>query len=86
MEWHLENGVQHKKKCGVLKFGHCCVRPIFTCKLDNEEIKVKSEEKHLGITVTDKQTPEVHISKKTDEIYNLVRNKSSIQLSRSRDD
>ncbi len=45
----------------MLKFGHSCVRPVFSYKLGNEEIKVKSEEKDLGITVTDKLSPEVHV-------------------------
>ncbi|XP_063856989.1 uncharacterized protein LOC135098508 [Scylla paramamosain] len=35
--------------------------PVFSYKLGNEEIKVKSEEKDPGITVTDKLSSEVHL-------------------------
>ncbi len=58
----------------MLKFGHSCVRPVFSYKLGNEKIKVKSEEKNLGTTVTDKLSPEVCVRRKTGETYNLGRN------------
>ncbi len=58
----------------MLKFGHSCVRPVFSYKLGNEKIKVKSEEKNLGTTVTDKLSPEVCVRRKTGETYNLERN------------
>ncbi len=48
--------------------------PVFSYKLGNEEIKVKSEEKDLGITVIDKLSSEVHVRRKTGKTYNLVRN------------
>lgn len=41
------------KKCGVLKIGHNCVRLVSSYKMSNK-VKVKSEEKDLEITVTDK--------------------------------
>ncbi len=62
------------KRCGMLKAGCSCVRPVFSYKFGNEEFKVKSEEKDLGVTVTNKLPPEVHVRRKTEEMYNLVRN------------
>ncbi len=69
--WEMEFNI---KKCGVLKFGHSCVMPVFSYKLGNEEIKAKSEEKDLGIIIIDKLSSEVHVRRKTGKTYNMVRN------------
>ena len=68
--WKMEFNV---KKCGVIKFGHSRARPDFSYKLSDETIKAKSEERDLGVIVTDKMSPEVHIRRRTGETYNLVR-------------
>ena len=57
-----------------MKFGHSCDRPDFNYVLGDKKIQVKSDEKDLGVTVTNKLSPEVHIKRKAGEAYDLVRN------------
>ena len=61
------------KKCGVMNFGRSRVRPKYRYKMGNEELKIKTEEKDLGVTVTERLSPEVHVRKIAGEAYNLVR-------------
>lgn len=68
--WQMEFNV---KKCGVMNFGRSKERPVYKYKMGNEELKIKTEEKDLGVIVTDRLSPQVHIKKIAGETYHLVR-------------
>ncbi|XP_045101299.1 1-phosphatidylinositol 4,5-bisphosphate phosphodiesterase gamma-1-like [Portunus trituberculatus] len=42
--------------------------------MGDEELEIKTEERDLGITVTEGLSSEVHVKRKSGEAYNLVRN------------
>ncbi|XP_045111446.1 uncharacterized protein LOC123504743 [Portunus trituberculatus] len=62
------------KKCGVMNFGKSSMRSVYRYKMGDEELEIKTEERDLGITVTEGFSSEVHVKRKSGEAYNLVRN------------
>ena len=62
------------KKCSVLEFGKSKRRVVGNYFLNNEKIMKRTEEKDLGVVVTDNLNFGKHINKITGETYNLVRN------------
>ncbi len=62
------------KKCGVLEFGKSSRRISGKYFPSNERIMKKTEEKDLGVTITDKFAFGKHINRITGETYNLLRN------------
>ncbi len=57
----------------MLEFGKSRSRKKGSYYLNNEGIKVKTEEKDLGVIVTDKLDFGKHINSITGETYNLLR-------------
>ncbi len=71
------------KKYTVLEFGKSSSRISGNYSLSNERIVKKTEEKDLGVIITDKLTFGNHINRITGETYNLRRNlKYSIYIHR----
>merc|ERR1712035_47130 len=70
-KWEMEFNT---KKCCVVEFGRSKRRPRGVYSMGNESIKKKTEEKDLGVIITNSLSPEKHINKITAETYNLLRN------------
>ena len=70
-EWQMEFNI---KKCGVMNFGKSSMRPVYKYRMGDEKVETKTEERDLGITVTERLLPEAHIKRISGETYNLVRN------------
>ncbi len=62
------------KKCSVIEFGKNGTRMKDHFMLGNDNLAKKTEEKDLGVIITDNLSPERHVNKITTETYNLLRN------------
>jgi len=62
------------KKCSVLEFGKSSRRITGNYYLGDERLVKKTEERDLGVTITDKLAFGKHINRITGETYNLLRN------------
>ncbi len=62
------------KKCSVIELGKSGTRVKGHHKLGNGNLAKKTEEKDLGVIITDNLSPERHVNKITAETYNLLRN------------
>ena len=69
--WNMEFNI---KKCSVMEFGKSERRIRGNYLLGDEKIQKRTEEKDLGVTISNKLSFEKHISKITGETYNLLRN------------
>ena len=68
--WQMDFNI---KKCGVMNFGKSSMRPEYDYRMGNERLEIKTKEKDLGVIVTEKLSPETHVSKKVGEAYSLLR-------------
>ncbi len=71
MRWNMEFNA---KKCSVMRFGKSVKRSVGNYYLGNEEISIRSEEKDLGVIITDNLSFGKHINKIIGETYHLLRN------------
>ncbi len=69
--WGMEFNI---KKCSVIEFGKSRTRVKGDNKLGNDNLAKKTNEKDLGVIITDSLSPERHVHKITAETYKLLRN------------
>lgn len=70
-KWEMEFNT---KKCSVIEFGKSGMRVEGHYKLGKDKLDKKTEEKDLGVMITENLSPERHVNKISAETYNLLRN------------